>query len=123
MADNRWFFRFTLQLGLVLLGLIPAVASAQEPTTITGRVTASVGGTPLYGAIVSVPTLRVSASTNGDGRYQLIVPAGSTGSVTLTARLIGFKTQSVPIALSGSSVQQDIALEEGAIENGLGFET
>jgi len=116
MADNSWSFRITPRLGLVLLGLIPAVVAAQEPTTITGRVTASVGGTPLYGAIVSIPTLRVSASTNGDGRYQLVLPAGSTGAITLTARLIGFKTQSVPVTLSGSTLQQDIALEEGAIE-------
>src|SRR6266550_3849850 len=116
MADNRWFVRFTLRLGLVLLGLTPAVAAAQAPTTISGRVTASVGGTPLYGAIVSIPTLRVSASTNGDGRYQLVAPAGSTGAATLTARLIGFKTQSVQVTLTGSDVTQDIALEEGAIE-------
>src|SRR6266516_188647 len=116
MADNRWFVRFTLRLGLVLLGLTPAVAAAQAPTTISGRVTASVGGTPLYGAIVSIPTLRVSASTNGDGRYQLVAPAGSTGAATLTARLIGFKTQSVQVSLTGSDVTQDIALEEGAIE-------
>src|SRR5881396_1998146 len=115
MADNRWFVRITLRLGLVLLGLTPAVAAAQAPTTISGRVTASVGGTPLYGAIVSIPTLRVSASTNGDGRYQLVAP-GSTGAVTLTARLIGFKTQSVQVSLTGSDVTQDIALEEGAIE-------
>src|SRR2546422_1166197 len=116
MADNRWFLRFTLRVGLVLLGLIPAVATAQGPTTVTGRVTASVGGSPLYGAIVSVPSLRVSASTNGEGRYQLIVPAGTTGPVTLSARLIGFKTQSVQVSLTGPAVQQDIALEEGAIE-------
>src|SRR2546425_6522266 len=116
MADNRWFVRFTLSLGLVLLGLIPAVATAQGPTTVTGRVTASVGGSPLYGAIVSIPSLRVSGSTNGDGRYQLIVPAGTTGAVTLTARLIGFKTQSVQVSLTGPTVQQDLALEEGAIE-------
>src|SRR5438034_1591588 len=115
MADNRWFVRFTLRLGLVLLGLTPAVAAAQAPTTISGRVTASVGGTPLYGAIVSIPTLRVSASTNGDGRYQLVAP-GSTGAATLTARLIGFKTQSVQVSLTGSDVTQDITLEEGAIE-------
>src|SRR5438132_3512310 len=116
MADNRWFVRFTLRLGLVLLGLAPALASAQAPTTVTGRVTASVGGWPLYGAIVSIPSLRVSGSTNGEGRYQLVLPAGSSGQVQLTARRIGYKTITVPVSVSGASVEQDIALQEGAIE-------
>src|SRR5205814_8568895 len=69
----------------------------------------------VYGAIVAIPTLRGGARSNGDGRYQLVAP-GSTGAVTLTARLIGFKTQSVQVSLTGSDVTQDITLEEGAIE-------
>src|SRR5438445_13693014 len=63
-----------------------------------------------------MPSLRVSGSTNGDGRYHLVVRAGTTGAVTLAARLIGFKTQSVQVSLTGPTVQQDLALEEGAIE-------
>src|SRR3989442_8532631 len=116
MTDNRWFVRSILTIGLVLLGLIPAVASAQQATTVSGQVKTSVGGTPLYGAIVSVPSLRVNAATDAQGRYQLVIPAGTSGPVTLTAKLIGFKTQSVQITPAGGSVQQDIALEEGAIE-------
>src|SRR2546422_10016570 len=46
----------------------------------------------------------------------LVIPAGTSGPGTLTAKLIGFKTQSVQITPAGGSVQQDIALEEGAIE-------
>src|SRR5713226_3318765 len=116
MTDNRWFVRSILTIGLVLLGLIPAVANAQVATTVSGQVKTSVGGTPLYGVIVSIPSLRVSAATDAQGRYQLVIPAGTSGPVTLSARLIGFKTQSVQITPSGASVQQDIALEEGAIE-------
>src|SRR2546422_2035837 len=116
MTDNRWFVRSILTIGLVLLGLIPAVASAQQATTVSGQVKTSVGGTPLFGAIVSVPSLRVNAATDAQGRYQLVIPAGTSGPVTLTAKLIGFKTQSVQITPAGGSVQQDIALEEGAIE-------
>src|SRR5437899_811713 len=116
MTDNRWFVRSILTIGLVLLGLIPAVANAQQATTVSGQVKTSVGGTPLFGAIVSVPSLRVNAATDAQGRYQLVIPAGTSGPVTLTAKLIGFKTQSVQITPTGPAVQQDIALEEGAIE-------
>jgi len=116
MTDNRWFVRSILTFGLVLLGLIPAVATAQEATTVSGQVKSSPGGTPLVGAIVSIPSLRVNATTDNDGRYRLVLPAGSTGAVQLTARRIGYQTSTVPVNLTGSSVQQDIALQEGAIE-------
>src|SRR3989475_692299 len=116
MTDNRWSVRPIQTIGLVLLGLIPAVASAQQATTVSGQVKTSVGGTPLYGAMVSVPSLRVHAAVDAQGRYQLVIPAGTSVPVTLTAKLIGFKTQSVQITPAGGSVQQDIALEEGAIE-------
>ena len=116
MTDNRWFVRSIFTIGLVLLGLVPAVATAQEATTVSGQVKSSPGGTPLVGAIVSIPSLRVNATTGNDGRYRLVLPAGSTGAVQLSARRIGYQTNSVPLTLTGASVEQDISLAEGAIE-------
>src|SRR2546425_5808850 len=116
MTDNRWFVRSILTIGLVLLGLIPAVANAQETATVSGQVKASPAGTPLVGVMVSIPALRVSATTDNDGRYRLVLPAGSSGPVQLTARRIGFHTGTVQVTLSGASVEQDISLQEGAIE-------
>ena len=116
MTVNRWIVRSTLKIGLVLLGLIPAVASAQEATTVSGQVKSTPGGAPLPGVIVSAPSLRVNATTDNGGNYRLVLPAGTTGSVTLTARRIGYQTGTLQVALSGSSVQQDISLQEGAIE-------
>jgi len=116
MTDNRWFVRSIFTIGVFLLGLVPAVATAQEATTVSGQVKSSPGGTPLVGAIVSIPSLRVSATTDNDGKYRLVLPAGSSGAVQLTARRIGYQTSIVPVNLSGASVQQDIALQEGAIE-------
>jgi len=75
MTVNRWFVRSTLIIGLVLLGLMPAVASAQDATTVSGQVKSSVGGAPLVGAIVSIPSLRLNATTDIGGRYSLAVPA------------------------------------------------
>ena len=116
MTDNRWFVRCILTIGLVLIGLIPAVATAQEATTVSGQVKSTPGGQPLSGAIVSIPSLRVNATTGNDGRYRLVLPAGSSGAVQLTVRRIGYQTSTVPVTLSGASVEQDIALAEGAIE-------
>ncbi len=116
MTDNRWFVRSIFTIGLVLLGLVPAVATAQEATTVSGQVKSSPGGAPLVGAIVSIPSLRVNATSGNDGKYRLVLPAGSTGAVQLTARRIGYTTNTVPLTLTGASVEQDITLAEGAIE-------
>jgi len=116
MTDNRWFVRSIFTIGLVLIGLIPTVATAQEATTVSGQVKSTPGGAPLVGAIVSIPSLRVSATTDNEGRYRLVLPAGSTGAVQLTARRIGYQTSTVPVNLTGASTQQDLSLVEGAIE-------
>ena len=89
MADNRWLVRSLLTIGLILLGL-PAVATAQEAPTVSGQVKTSVGGAPLAGVIVSVPSLRLTVQTDNDGRYRLVVPAGTTGPVTLTAEVYAY---------------------------------
>src|SRR5881394_2679239 len=111
MTDNRWFFRSLLTIGLALIGL-PVGANAQEATTVSGQVKASVGGAPLAGVIVSAPSLRLTVQTDNDGRYRLVVPAGTTGPVTLTARRIGYQTGNVQVTLAGGSVEQDITLQE-----------
>ncbi|MDQ3169717.1 MAG: carboxypeptidase-like regulatory domain-containing protein, partial [Acidobacteriota bacterium] len=52
-----------------------AVAHAQE-SVITGQVTTKEDGAPLPGAVVSIPSLNLSATTDQEGRYQLAVPPG-----------------------------------------------
>src|SRR5579864_5256276 len=87
------------------LGLLPALAGAQQPgtpTIITGRVT-SAGGGPLQAASVSIPAVGVGAYTQADGRYTFTVPATRAvgQAVTLQARRIGFEPKSLQITLSG----------------------
>ena len=107
----RVFARFVI--ALLAVAIVPA-AYAQQPTTVSGQVTASVGGTPLIGAQVSIPTLRVGATTDNEGRYSFTVPASATGGATLTVRRLGYVSVSVPIALTGAPIRQDFALEVGA---------
>ena len=104
--------RCSVQLLLALILLCPAVASAQDPSVVTGRITTRDDGLPLPGATVSIPTLKLTAVTDADGRYQLAVPPGQAKgqSVELNVTFAGLQPRSVQINLSPGTVTQDIAL-------------
>ena len=91
----------------------PLVASAQQATTITGRVRS--GGAPLQGALVAIPSLGLGGYTDGSGLYTINAPATATGrTVTLTARRIGYTPDSIPLTLSGGTIERDIELAVAA---------
>ena len=48
--------------------LLPGVAIAQNPSTISGTVTRE-DGTPLAGATIAIPTMSIGATARADGRY------------------------------------------------------
>src|SRR5256885_1434841 len=114
MTTDRSVVRSVLNRGLVLLGLLPAVAAAQEATTVSGEVTAAAGGAPVVGASVIIPTLRLSTTTDAQGKYRFTVPASATGEVTLSARRIGYVTRSVQIYLAGGPLRQGFAVKASA---------
>ena len=93
-----------------ILGLIPGGLAAQQPTVISGRVTTAEGA-PLTGGNVSIPSMRIGASTNNLGEYSFTVPATATGNqVTLAARRIGYEPKLVTVTLTGGALRQDFAL-------------
>jgi TonB-linked SusC/RagA family outer membrane protein len=99
----------------VALGLGPALAHAQG-SAISGQVTGP-AGTPVVGASVSIPTLRVGAFTDDQGRYVFTAPASATGTtVTLLARRLGFTPSSAQVTLSGAAVSQNFSLSAAATE-------
>jgi TonB-linked SusC/RagA family outer membrane protein len=99
----------------VVLGLSPAFAQAQG-TTISGQVTGT-GGTPVVGASVSIPTLRVGGFTDDAGRYSFTVPTSATGTtVTVLARRLGYTPSSATVTLDGSAVTQNFSLSTAATE-------
>ena len=98
---------------LVALALLsPALAYAQEPTVVTGRITTRDDGLPLPGATVAIPTLKLSAMTDSDGRYRLTVPAAQAKGqeVELSVTFAGLQPRSVQIKLAPDTVTQDFAL-------------
>ena len=114
MGMTRKISRFLAVAGVVL-GLSPAVAYAQG-TTISGQVTGT-GGTPVVGASVSIPTLRVGGFTDDQGRYTFTVPSTATGTtVTVTARRLGFAPSSATVTLGDAPVVQNFSLSAAATE-------
>ena len=103
--------------GLLLSGLIPAVAAAQG-TTLSGRVTSGDSGAPLASASVSIPELSLGGLTNADGRYIFTVPATSVRgqSVTVVARRLGYLRSEVPVQLNSTGIITDFRLTAVAAE-------
>ena len=91
--------------------LAPVVALAQQPATISGRVT-STQGAPVTAATVSIPSMSVGALTGPDGRYTFTVPAARvTGqTVAITARLVGYSPVTAQVVLRAGPIEQNFVL-------------
>ena len=114
-----------------LLALLPAGLAAQEPVTISGKVTGS-GGEPLRDVNVTIFDVGVGAWTGADGIYHLNVPGGRAQGqqVKMTARLIGFRAGAATVTLTaGSTLEQNFQLAsdplrlEEVVVTGAGTET
>jgi TonB-linked SusC/RagA family outer membrane protein len=101
------------------LALAPAWAAAQGSATISGRVVSD-AGTPLASASVFIEGLNQGTLTKEDGRYSFVVPGARVNgqTVTITARLIGFKAQSVQMTLSPGAHTQDFTLAANPLRLG-----
>jgi TonB-linked SusC/RagA family outer membrane protein len=94
------------------IATLPALSlSAQEPTTISGRVVAS-GGQIMANASVFISSMNLGTLTNAQGRYILIVPAARAAgqTVKLEVSQIGYKTESANITLSPGPISHDFTL-------------
>jgi hypothetical protein len=92
---------------------------AQQPTTLTGHVNRD-DGTPVGGATVAIPALGMGTTSRSDGSYGLLIPGGQAQgqTVTVTARAIGFKPQTVQIALAEGPNTQDFGLAANRLGGG-----
>ena len=101
------------------LGLMPAIAAAQAPVTITGHVTAERGAT-LGSVTVSLAELGLGAITRDDGTYSLRIPGARVvgQTVTISARRVGYKPKTARITLSGGDIVQDFDLESNPLQLG-----
>jgi TonB-linked SusC/RagA family outer membrane protein len=111
MTDNRWFVRCIFTIGLVLLGLSPAVAKtavAQGTRVVAGQVQDASSKSPLPGVRVQVVGTTISTSPDASGRYALDVPAGRD---SIAFARIGYKRV---VAAVGPAV--DVTMQAQAFE-------
>jgi TonB-linked SusC/RagA family outer membrane protein len=112
--------RVLLRRSLTALGamLVPWSAGAQQAATVTGRVMSE--GVPVPSATVSIPELGLGALTNDAGRYTITVPGARVQgqSVTVTARRVGYRPQSVRVTIAAGSVTQDFDLAANPLQLG-----
>ena len=104
---------------LAALALLPGQTLAQQPATLTGRVT-SESGQPLSSAAIVIEQLGAGAVTRADGSYTVLIPGARvpSGPVTVTARLVGFKARSAQVDLSSGSATQDFSLPDNPLQLG-----
>lgn len=87
--DWRW-------LAVLILTLAGGPATAQQPTaTLTGTVQTE-KGTALEQAVIGIVGTTTGTTTNDNGTFRLLVPAGQ--NLTVEARRLGFVTQQIKVA-------------------------
>jgi TonB-linked SusC/RagA family outer membrane protein len=108
-----------LVLAALALVVLPALAPAQQGSTISGRVTAE-GGQPLAGASVFLEGISVGSATDENGRYSFQVPAAraSGQAARITARRIGYTARTVTVTLAPGAIVQDFVLGSNPLQLG-----
>jgi TonB-linked SusC/RagA family outer membrane protein len=98
---------------------VPVALAAQQPATITGKVTGE-GGSGLAGVAVSIPELGLGGSTKDNGTYLFTVPGArvTRAAVTLTARRVGYKPKTARVTLNPGTITQDFTLEANPLQLG-----
>jgi TonB-linked SusC/RagA family outer membrane protein len=92
--------------------LVPVALWAQQPTTITGRVTDN-AGTPLPAATIYIKDLNLGTLTDNNGHYSLVVPASRVHGqeIQLQATQLGYKPVTATLTLSTGALSHDFSMQ------------
>src|SRR2546426_12364822 len=98
---------------------LPVLLAAQEPVTITGKVTSD-AGQALAQVEVAIPAMGLGALSKDDGSYVVVVPGArvSGQTATLVARRLGYKSQSAQVTLTTGAVTHDFVLAANPLQLG-----
>lgn len=106
MMKNHVLILFVM--GLCLLATT-GWAQKETPLTVSGYVKDAANGEGLIGVSVFVKETGTGAVTNNYGYYAINLPKGT---YTLVITYVGFRKQTLPVALSDQNVRLDIELKE-----------
>jgi TonB-linked SusC/RagA family outer membrane protein len=100
-------------LGIVMPATLPAVA---DSATVTGRVTSD-AGTPIPAAVVAIPSLRLTTTTNDAGVYRITVPPDRfvARSDTLRVTRLGYRPATIRFNLTPGRITVDVTLSSQAV--------
>lgn len=101
--------------GLAVFVGASAVAQAQAPTIIKGRVVSDAGA-PLSGTSVFIDALKAGAQTGEDGTYTITVAGRNRGPAVLVARRIGYRRAQANVDLNGTTLTVDFTLQAQAVQ-------
>lgn len=105
---------FLVCLSLILFSLSNLKGAPVPEGELTGLVTAGATNTPLQGAIIFIPDLKIGTVTDSLGKYSFKkLPAGS---FLVEVKFEGFKTVSRTIILKAGSSTENFKLEASARE-------
>ena len=99
---------------LVCVGLLSGVVQAQSVGTVTGTVTDAASGEKLEVVQVHIPTLKLSAVSDDQGRFT--IPNVPVGAHELRADLIGYATATAVITVTaGETVTVALQMNPSAL--------
>jgi len=101
--------------GLASFVGVSAVAQAQAPTIIKGRVV-SEAGLPLAGTSVFIDAIKAGTQTGEDGSYSITVAGRNRGPGVLVARRIGYRRAQSNVNMSGTTLTVDFTLQAQAVQ-------
>ncbi|MCH5597173.1 TonB-dependent receptor [Niabella ginsengisoli] len=101
-------------LSVVLLFIINILYANEDKAGLSGIVKDGVSNTPLIGATVSIPDLKISTKTDANGRYAF--NALPNGHLTVQVSYIGYRSKVESIIISGMSTH-DFSLIQSVVEN------
>lgn len=114
---KRRLFKWLLVAAFVA---VPAVLSAQQGRTVTGRVTDAETGEPLPSVRVTVRGTVIGTLTDKEGRFTITVPSDAR---TLVFASVGVRRREVTIESEMAVTLERVALEiEGVVVTALGIE-
>lgn len=109
MAKSTSIFHRNAQL-VTFSALMTVVAASAQAARLEGRVSDTSGTRYIGSAIVTIPELNLSTSTERDGRY--LFPDVPKGSYTVTVDYVGAKQVTATITVGDEDLVQDVRLGE-----------